>query len=375
MALLAPVIANVREDSGEKTKTSSTSSSSTSTTIADVSDDSLPSGPNEVDEWDAAIYEPQTNDTIDAAVGKKFVSDQTVQAATAAYPFTELWPERATPIRRNFFEYGIFDTFNYGGGIWQSPYISSSQQTKRDGLSCAPRGWTGLMACGIASTEYGRFQIVVTRSEPDALNFYRSDDVDITVYIEAERAGKKYVYSVLKAHLTISKCVPRMYSGEITLKKIRVGANDVFVLATNAGYRQEQDFDQFTSDSERDMTVIAMTPSGMPEVVAGYEIGELQQVAATDRSLILTSGAANSGSDENSPFGTGEIIELIPSPQGWKERIHPLASGKDPLWAVANIELSKSKSARGLGIPLTLLDYTSLTHASEYDTYCFDYEE
>ena len=112
-----------------------------------------------------------------------------------------------------------------------------------------------------------------------------------------------------------------------------------------------------------------MNLSGMPEVVAGYEFGELRQVAATDRSLILTSGSGFIY-DEDSPYGTGQVFELTPTANGWKEKIHSLTDGQDPLWGIADADIQKMKTSQGLGRPLTLINYSSLSHTKDRATYC-----
>ena len=225
------------------------------------------------------------------------------------------------------------------------------------------------MACGVGSTDRGRYQVVIKRFQTDSLNWHNSDQLSITVYAEGIRGDKKFTFSVLQSHFSISKCVYPPKVGTINLKKIRVGQDDVFVLSVGNGYLPKSETRADLNEFNQSVTIIAMNLSGMPEVVAGYEFGELRQVAATDRSLILTSGSGLIY-DEDSPYGTGQIFELTPTANGWKERIHSLTNGQDPLWGIADADIQKVKTSQGLGRPLTLINYSSLSHTRDRATYC-----
>lgn len=225
------------------------------------------------------------------------------------------------------------------------------------------------MACGVGSTDRGRYQVVIKRFQTDSLNWHNSDQLAITVYAEGIRGDKKFTFSVLQSHFSISKCVYPPKVGTINLKKIRVGQDDVFVLSVGNGYLPKSETRADLNEFNQSVTIIAMNLSGMPEVVAGYEFGELRQVAATDRSLILTSGSSFTY-DEDSPYGTGQVFELTPTANGWKERIHSLTDGQDPLWGIADADIQKVKTSQGLGRPLTLINYSSLSHTKDRATYC-----
>lgn len=370
LSLVVPIVANTFEDS-QATPTTSTSSSP-STTI-DASSDTTIVTELDDEELDAGDFDPQLNDAIDPAVGKLFVRDRALKTATLTYPFPELWPERTPPIRVNPFVLGIFDKFNGGGGMKQSPFIPSMYPIGDEGLTCDPQEWDGYMACGIGSTTWGRYQVAITRYQTNSLEWYQLDQFDITVYVEGKRGESTYALSALQAHFSVSKCVYPRDQGHLILHKVRVGEEDVFVLKIGDGFRKENS-DNVNHNYYSQIVVIAMGEAGMPEVVAGYEVEDLQQVAATDRSLILTVSDDDSMWDEELPYGTGLVIELTPRPTGWTERLHPLKYGRDPIWGLANYRIQPKEIAKGIGKPLTLLDYTSLSHDKRFNEYCSDYE-
>lgn len=372
-AVVVPFIAATSQDSEISTPSGSSSpASSSSTTVDESSDTTVPREPFE-GELDAGDYEGQSNESIDPAIGKRFIRDRNLKTATLSYPFPEIWPERNPPVRINPFVSDTFDIFNGGGGIQQSPFIPDAYRTGTTGLTCKPKEWYGLMACGVGSTSRGRYQIVVTRYETDALNWPSFDALTITVYVEGTRGEDRYVYSALKFHLSVSKCIYASSAGKLALQKIRVGADDVFVLSMRGDFLPISDND-FSYNSSQ-VAVIAMNSTGMPEVIASYRFANLQQVAATDRSLILTIGDSDSMWDEDIPYGTGHVIELMPNANGWKERIHPLVYGREPLWGVANYEVRATEIGKGIGKPLTLLDYTSLYHIRLRATFCREDED
>ena len=374
ISLLTPLVKNMANQSAQSSSSTAPTSSIPTTGDDAVSEDS---GPNEnFDEnsydhgvQDAADFEPQSNDPVDPAVGKSFVSDRTLRTSTLKYPFPTTWPERIPPVRYNPFVYGISHLYDSGAGVWQAPYIPSFRESTGSEFSCSPKKFIGLMACGVGSTNRGRYQVIIERFQTDSLNWDNSDELQITVYAEGIRGDKKFTFSVLQSHFSISKCVYPTKVGTINLKKLRVGQDDVFVLSVGNGYLPKSETRADLNEFNQSVTIIAMNESGMPEVVAGYEIGELSQVAATDRSLILTSGSGQFY-DEDSPYRTGQVFELKPTANGWKEKIHSLTDGQDPLWGIANADIQKVKTSQGLGRPLTLINYSSLSHTKNRATYC-----
>ena len=141
-----------------------------------VSEDSVPDENLDENSYDnvvldAADFEAQSNEAIDPAVGKSFVSDRTLRTSTLVYPFPETWPERTPPIRYNPFVHGISHLYDSGAGIWQSPYIPSFRESTGSEFSCSPKKFVGLMACGVGSTTRGRYQVIIERFQTDSLNW------------------------------------------------------------------------------------------------------------------------------------------------------------------------------------------------------------
>ena len=374
ISLLTPLLRNVSNNDSESISITSSTFSTVITSPDTVPDNSITDETlvQELDDYgvqDAADFGPQSNDPIDPAVGKSFVPDRVLQTSTLKYPFPTTWPERIPPIRYNPFVHGISHLYDRGAGIWQADFIPSFFESTGSEFSCSPKNFTGVMACGVGSTDRGRYQVIIERFQTDSLNWHNSDQLSITVYAEGIRGEKKFTFSVLQSHFSISKCVYPPKVGTINLKKIRVGQDDVFVLSVGNGYLPKSETRADLNEFNQSVTIIAMNLSGMPEVVAGYEIGELRQVAATDRSLILTSGSGLIY-DEDSPYGTGQVFELTQTANGWKERIHSLTDGQDPLWGIADADIQKVKTSQGLGRPLTLINYSSLSHTRDRATYC-----
>ncbi len=374
ISILTPLVKNMTNQSAQSSSSTELTSPMPTTGDDAVSEDSVPDENLDENSYDnvvldAADFEAQSNEAIDPAVGKSFVSDRTLRTSTLVYPFPETWPERTPPIRYNPFVHGISHLYDSGAGIWQSPYIPSFRESTGSEFSCSPKKFVGLMACGVGSTTRGRYQVIIERFQTDSLNWDSSDQLAITVYAEGIRGDKKFTFSVLQSHFSISKCAYPTKVGTINLKKIRVGADDVFVLSVGNGYLPKSETRADLNELNESVTIIAMNLAGMPEVVAGYEFGELRQVAATDRSLILTSGSGLIY-DEDSPYGTGQVFELTPTANGWKERIHSLTNGQDPLWGIADADIQKVKTSQGLGRPLTLINYSSLSHTRDRATYC-----
>ena len=374
ISLLTPLLRNVSNNDPEGISSTSSTLSTVITNPDTIPDDTATdeSLVQELDDYgvqDAADFEAQSNDPIDPAVGKSFVPDRVLQTSSLKYPFPTTWPERIPPIRYNPFVHGISQLYDRGAGIWQADFIPSFFESTGSEFSCSPKNFTGVMACGVGSTDRGRYQVIIERFQTDSLNWDNSDHLEITVYAEGIRGDKKFTFSVLKSHFSISKCVYPTKVGTINLKKLRVGTDDVFVLSVGNGYLPKSETRADLNEFNQSVTIIAMNLSGMPEVIAGYEIGNLGQIAATDRSLILTSGSGFIY-DEDSPYGTGQVFELTPTANGWKEKIHSLTDGQDPLWGIANADIKKVKTSQGLGRPLTLINYSSLSHTKERATYC-----
>ena len=374
ISLLTPLVKNMVNQSAQSSSSTAPTSSIPTTGDDAVSEDSVPDENLDENSYDnvvqdAADFEAQSNEPIDPAVGKSFVPDRVLQTSTLKYPFPTTWPERIPPIRYNPFVHGISHLYDRGAGIWQADFIPSFFESTGSEFSCSPKNFTGVMACGVGSTDRGRYQVIIERFQTDSLNWHNSDQLSITVYAEGIRGEKKFTFSVLQSHFSISKCVYPPKVGTINLKKIRVGQDDVFVLSVGNGYLPKSETRADLNEFNQSVTIIAMNLSGMPEVVAGYEFGELRQVAATDRSLILTSGSGLIY-DEDSPYGTGQVFELTQTANGWKEKIHSLTDGQDPLWGIADADIQKVKTSQGLGRPLTLINYSSLSHTRDRATYC-----
>ena len=357
---------------GDSMSTSSASSTTTKPTGSAPAQSTLPNVPKASDNepGDVGNYEQNFEPGVDPIIGKAFVQDRSLKAATIAYPFNEAGPSRRPPMNKHPFLSGIYDQYPYGGGIRRSTFLPQMMEIDQSGLSCYPGFWTSLMACGTATTPRGRFQISFARTMTNSLNWYLNDLIDVNISYESDRGNKKYSISVLQANLSSDRCSA---GGQdtVTLDKLRVGEEELFVMTAD-GY-----FGTYSNDhvSGSNVYVIGMNTTGIPEIVASYEAVELVQTAATDRSLILTF-RTNQG-DFETIYGTGVIAEILPQSGNWAERLHPLDSDKDPLWKIAAPRNGEKNKTAGLGRPLRLLDYTSLFYSKnwEEETFCAGREE
>jgi len=338
--------------------TTSTTQSPPATSDNDT-DDTVPAEYDDPEYRDATDFEQEFIEGIDAVVGKAFVRDRDVRAATVEYPFPTTWPERVPPVRTNPLRYGIFTSFSYGGGMWQPPFQASSFGLDDDGLVCRPEKMFNVMACGVASTLRGRFQVVVERSPQSANDWHFLESMDLTVYSEMDDGESKFAMSVLQSRIAVPKCPEESQAGRVSLRKFRIGTDDVFVLVLSGGAIIGESTTSGGYATNDAVTVIAMNSSGLPEVVAGYEFEDLKQIAATDRSLVLTAG---NGFDVQDESYSARIIELVTNEDGWRERMHPL-SRSHRAWKIAHVADFPGSTTRGTSLGLTLLDYLTLQYA------------
>lgn len=355
-ALSVAVVIGPDEDKAVST-TSTTLSPPTSSDSA--TDDTVPAEYDDPEFRDATDFEQEFIEGIDAVVGKAFVRDRDVRTATVEYPFPTTWPERVPPIRTNPLRYGIFTSFNYGGGLWQPPFQASSFGLEDEGLVCRPETMFNVMACGVASTTRGRFQVVVERSPQSANDWHFLESMDVTVYSEVDDGESKFAMSVLQSRINVPKCPEESPAGRVSLRKFRIGMDDVFVLVLSGGAMVGPSTTSAGYTSNDEVTVIAMNSTGLPEVVAGYEFEDLKHIAATDRSLVLTSG---NGFDMQDESYSARIIELITTETGWRERMHPL-SRSHRAWKIAHAADFPRSTTRGISLGLKLLDYLTLQYA------------
>jgi hypothetical protein len=344
---------------------------SISTTTPEPTESTVPEVENFSDEesTDAGNYEQNFEPGIDPIIGKAFVRDRSLSPATLAYPFNEVGPSRKPPVNKHPFLTGIIDKYVYGQGISRSTFIPQMMEIDQSGLDCYPGFWTSLMACGTASTPRGRFQISFARTMTNSLNWYLSDLIDVNISYESDRGNKKYSISVLQANLSSDKCAAG-YQDTVTLDKLRVGNEELFVITTD-GYFGTSSNDQVFGIN---LYVVGMNATGIPEIVASYEAVEPLQIAATDRSLMLTFQTEYQGS--TSP-GSGLIAEILPQSGNWAERLHPIVDKKDPLWKFMTSPYGDKNKTPGLGLPLRLLDYTSIFYQKKWEmkTFCAGRED
>ncbi len=361
LSLVVPIIANTSENTQSAPPTTSqlltTTTSEPSDTEGEDSSDNEPS--------DVGNLEQSFDSDIDPIIGKAFVKDRSLRAATLAYPFDENGPSRKPPLNKHPFLSGIYDRDSYGGGISRSTFIPHIMEIDQSGISCYPGFWTNLMACGVANTPRGRFQISFARTMTDSLNWYLNDMIDVNIDFETNRGGKKYSITALQAFLISDKCAA---GGQdiITLDKLRVGDEELFVITAHGNFGT--DSNDFVGGFN--VFVVGMNAAGVPEIVASYQVPEVTQIAATDRSLILTFNTY-----EGSPEilnGSGVVAELIPQSGNWIERLHPIVSDDDPLWKIAAPGRNWRNKTPGLGKPLRLLEYTSLFYSKQWEeeTFC-----
>lgn len=338
---------------------STTTTAPTETTAPEV-EDQLDNEPT-----DAGNYEQSFEPGIDPIIGKAFVRDRSLSPATIAYPFNEEGPSRKPPVNKHPFLAGIIDQYNYGhGGMSRSTFIPEMMEIDQSGLDCYPGFWVSLMACGTASTPRGRFQVSFNRTRTDSNGWYLSDLIDVNISYESDRNNKKYSISVLQANLSSDKCSA---GGQdtVTLDKLRVGNEELFVITTD-GYFGTSSNDRVSGFN---IYVIGMNATGIPEIVASYEAVEPLQISATDRSLMITFQTEYQG---ETPPDYGLIAEILPQSGNWAERLHPIVSKKDPLWKFMTSPYGNKNKTPGLGLPLRLLDYTSISYEKKWEkkTFC-----
>jgi len=282
---------------------------------------------------DAGNYEQSFEPGIDPIIGKAFVRDRSLSPATIAYPFNEAGPSRKPPVNKHPFLTGIIDQYVYGGGVGRSTFIPQMME-------------------------------IFARTMANSLNWYLSDLIDVNVSYESDRSNKKYSISVLQANLSSDKCSAG-YQDTVTLDKLRVGDEELFVITTD-GYFGTSSNDQVFG---LNLYVIGMNATGVPEIVASYEAVEPLQISATDRSLMLTFQTEYQGS---TPPDTGLIAEILPQSGNWAERLHPIVDKKDPLWKFMTSPYGDKNQTPGLGLPLRLLDYTSIFYQKKWEmkTFC-----
>lgn len=360
----------------ESTTTSvweTTSSSAPDSTIPeDTSPDHEPIGAEE--EKDASDFEWGDNSSIDPAIGKSFVRDINSEVSALSDLFSDQIPFRAPPLNSHPFKSGIYDSLNLNGS-WQSPYISRFIPLSKKGLTCSTTEdrWVGLMACGIAETQYGRFQITVDRSSVNSSIWQQFDSFDITVFIEVTRNKKKFAQSVLQSRFESSKCASPYAQGTLSIDKLNAGDEELFVISLGGGFLTNKDLWYNRNNDSKQQTVIAMNPSGMPEVIASYVVSQPRQLAATKQSLLFTFGDGTGfGEDE---FENGTLIELQRTTEGWREKIRAIGTGANSLTKISDAWIEGKVGIRGLAHPLSLLNYTTLRYLKEYKAYCSDYVE
>lgn len=360
-SLFVPIVANTSKES----PTSSTATSQYVTSTTSEPSEAEGDGSSDNESGDVGNLEPSFDLGIDPIIGKAFVKDRSLPAATLAYPFDESGPSRRPPLNKHPFLSGIYDRDSYGGGMDQSAFVPQIMEIDQSGLSCYPGFWFNLMACGVASTPRGRFQISVSRTITNNLGWYSSDMLNIDVSYETNRGSKKYSISALQSFLISDKCTA---GGQdtITLDKVRVGDEELFIITTHGNFGT--DSNDFVGGFN--VFVVGMNATGVPEIVASYQVPEVKQIAATDRSLMLTFDTYEGSSEIVN--GSGVVAELLPQSGNWIERLHPIDSDEDPLWRVAAPWNYRKNKTPGLGHPLRLLDYTSLFYSKQWeeDTFC-----
>lgn len=180
--------------------------------------------------------------------------------------------------------------------------------------------WIHFEACSVMSSDAGQF-IVIMRSA--SLNNWDKRNMDaLKVEIFVPRAfpdGTRRAVYVLGQYFSQSLCDGRQY---ISVAKARVGHNDVLLVKHSYG------FDYSITQT----TVVAMNSSGMPVVVASYEIdtNDDEWAVVTDRSLVLVTSRVGNPFDEG--YDEYTLTELVPGKSLWLERIHINRSETDSLF-------------------------------------------
>jgi hypothetical protein len=376
IALLVPISKKLSEESvSTTTVASSSTSTSTSTSVPEESDTTVPVEESEdFSPDDASNFDYEPNAIIDLVVGKKFVTDRSLSTATVAYPFPELTTSRRPPNHQGLLRSDIYEMYNYGGGIEQSPFIPELLKLSNKSLTCKEiiSLTYNPLACGVAVTPRGRFLLNVTRPWQNSLSWFSADRIIVTVWSEVIIAGSTYAQMALQSIiLSSNKCSESWYErGVIRVEKIRVGNEDVFVLSLGNGYNSDLSsqpgMEEFPSSHERKI-VIAMDQFGSPEVIATYLAEESVSTTSTDRSLILTFGTGISEGDGIEPQKHVQI-ELLPTANGWRERVHDIdVFGRTSRTTTGSDDKGKKL---GFGQPLLLLDYTTTVYEKDFAIYC-----
>lgn len=248
------------------------------------------------------------------------------------YPFPQNVPSRDAAMLPHTFTYGVFQTPNMTG-MNATKFVSHFYPMSTNELECSG-WWSTPLACSVAHSTSGDFLFVIQHSSQSANDEMQIDSIDVDLYVPLTKGKTTFASTALQANFSISRCEYGAYSGTITLDKVKVGANEVFVFSL---YRGFLDAIELNSEEQRNPThqiVFAANETGMPEVVASYAGSELIQIAATDRSLLLTYSDGSIDNEDINGFTAGNIIELLPHSGGWKERVHRISSIQDPLWVV-----------------------------------------
>jgi len=306
-----------------------------------------------------------------ASVGAPFMNDKYVdpdevfytttpdpeylRVKMSPYPFKDSVPSRDAVILPHPFQSGIFQTDNKTG-LDQPKNISHLYQLSGNELTCS--GWFETHACAVGHTKSGDFLIIVSPASQSANSAMQIDSVDVEVFIPIVKGKTTFASTVLQTNFAMSRCEHMRYAGLLQLDQIKVGKDDVFVISIGGAFLDLEDMTESENRNPTQQIVIAANSSGMPEVVASYAGSEMSQIAATDRSLLLT---YSNGWDNETPDGyTGSnLIELLPHGNKWKERIHRITSSEDPYW-VAAFGIGYEQAAKpNLVKPKRVLEYKS----------------
>ncbi|MSZ31280.1 MAG: hypothetical protein F2630_03575 [Actinobacteria bacterium] len=292
----------------------------------------------------------------DASLYRDPPDPEYLRVKSSPYPFKADLPSRDASILPHAFNSGIFQTSNQGG-MDQPKYISNLYPLSGEDLTCS--GWFELHACAIGESASGNFLILVSPASQSANTAMQVDSIDVDVLIPIRKDNVTYVSTVLQANFQTSRCNRGPTRGSLQLDRIKVGKNDVFVLSIGGDFL---DLDELTSEELRNPTqeiVIAANSTGMPEIVASYAGSEMSQIAATNRSLLLTYSDGWQYEETPNGFTGANLIELIPNSRNWRERIHRITSMKDPFWIAAYGIGMRGAAKPNLVKPKRLLDYSA----------------
>lgn len=263
--------------------------------------------------------------------------DTRLPAVSTPSDLDESVPSRPAALLQNPFESGIDEDWFVGltepkhfksdHDLGDRPFScdSISQEKYEFGADEDP-----FLACGHARTLSGDF-LLVARSA--GLNHYDWKHVAaIAIDVLALRttsAGRRVAAVVLKGHISRDRCSPSSY---VETGKARVGDDEVFVVNVDG-----------------QLSVLAMSDEGVPNVVASYaNFSQRFSLSATDRSLVL-------GSKRSTRLFT--VRELFPSGEGWRERIHLTKKLADPRYKYVENDPQWVHFDRRLTKPTTLVSY------------------